>query len=266
MAEKTQQQARPPCNLGGLSVLVTRPAAQAAALAEAISAAHGRPISFPALEILGPGDKQMARAQLADLARFDLLIFISANAVRYAFPLLPDNIPLDLQIAAVGKATAQALREVGLDPTLVPQDSMDSEGLLALPPLREARGRQILIVRGNGGRELLKETLEQRGAQVDYVEVYRRRLPQRNPANLIANWGQMVEAVTATSGQILDNLFTLLGAQGASLLQATPLVVVSERIAEQAAARGCRIIYLANSARDNDIVRSLCEVYDAHYR
>ena len=266
MAENAAQRPSPPCDLAGLSVLVTRPAGQAAALAEAISAAHGRPISFPALEILGPGDKQMARAQLADLARFDLLIFISANAVRYAFPLLPDNIPLDLQIAAVGKATAQALREVGLDPTLVPQDSMDSEGLLALPPLREARGRQILIVRGNGGRELLKETLEQRGAQVDYVEVYRRRLPQRNPANLIANWGQMVEAVTATSGQILDNLFTLLGAQGASLLQATPLVVVSERIAEQAAARGCRIIYLANSARDNDIVRSLCEVYDAHYR
>jgi uroporphyrinogen-III synthase len=76
----------------------------------------------------------------------------------------------------------------------------------------------------------------------------------------------MVEAVTVTSGQILDNLFTLLGEQGTPLLQATPLVVVSERIAEQAATRGCRIIYLANSASDADIVHSLCEIYEAHYR
>lgn len=266
MRENPQRRTGAPCNLAGLSVLVTRPAAQAAALAEAISAAHGRPISFPVLEILGPADKQAARARLADLAGIDLLVFISANAVRYAFPLLPDNIPLDLQVAAVGKATAQALQEVGLDPTLVPQDSMDSEGLLAMPQLREVRGKRILIVRGNGGRELLKETLGQRGAQVEYVEVYRRRLPQRNPANLLGNWDRMVEAVTATSGQILDNLFTLLGEQGASLLQATPLVVVSERIAAQAAARGCRIIYLANSASDTDIVHSLCEIYEAHYR
>ena len=263
---KKPKSTTPSCHLGGLSVLVTRPAEQAATLAEAISEAHGRPITFPTLEILGPKDKHAARAQLADLAGIDLVIFISANAVRYAFPLMPDNIPLDLQVAAVGKATAQALQDVGLQPTLVPQDSMDSEGLLAMPQLEDVQGRHILIVRGNGGRELLKDTLEQRGARVTYVEVYRRRLPARNPANLLHNWEQMVEAVTATSGQILENLFTLLGEAGEPLLQATPLVVVSQRIAEQAAARGCRIIYLANSAGDADIVRSLCEIYEAHYR
>ncbi len=264
--DRKKADTRPPCSLGGLSVLVTRPAEQSAPLAEAISNAHGRPITFPALEILGPKDKQAVRAQLASLNSIDLLIFVSANAVRYAFPLMPDNIPLDLQIAAVGKATAKALDEHGLEATLVPKSSMDSEGLLALPQLQDVAGRQIVIVRGNGGRELIRETLEERGAKVEYIEVYRRQIPNRNPANLIANWEQMVEAVTITSGQILENLFTLLGEGGGEALRKTPLVVVSERIAEQAAAHGCQVIYLADSAMDKDVVASLCEVFETHYR
>jgi len=264
--DKKKADARPPCNLGGLSVLITRPAEQSAPLAEAISNAHGRPITFPALEILGPKDKHSARAQLAKLHSIDLLIFVSANAVRYAFPLMPDKIPLDLQIAAVGKATAKALDEYGLEATLVPDSSMDSEGLLALPQLQDVAGRHIVIVRGNGGRELIRETLEERGARVEYVEVYRRQIPNRNPANLIANWEQMVEAVTITSGQILENLFTLLGEEGSRALKKTPMVVVSERIAEQAAALGCQIVYLADSAMDTDLLTSLCEIFETHYR
>ena len=255
-----------PCHLGGLSVLVTRPVEQAASLAEAISDAHGRPITFPAMEILGPADKPAARARLADLHDIALLIFISANAVRYAFPLMPDHIPLDLELAAVGHATSRALNEHGLEPTVLPQDSMDSEGLLAMPQLQDVAGRRVIIVRGNGGRETLKEGLEQRGARVEYVEVYRRQIPERNPANLIAGWQKLVEAVTVTSGQILQNLFSLLGEDGAEALKKTPLVVVSERIAEQAAAQGCQIVYLADSAMDRDILASLCEIYENHYR
>ena len=257
---------KPPCNLGGLSVLVTRPAEQAATLAEAISQAHGRPVTFPALEILGPEDKHAARAKLSGLTTVDLLVFISANAVRYAFPLMPDNIPIDLQVAAVGQATARALDEFGLEPTVVPKDSMDSEGLLRMPQLQDVRDKRILIVRGNGGRELIRETLEQRGAQVEYVEVYRRQVPKRNPANLVANWDTMVEAVTITSGQILENLLGMLGDSGTEALQRTPVVVVSERIAEQAAALGCQIVYLADSAMDRDVLASLCEIYQNHYR
>jgi uroporphyrinogen-III synthase len=248
---------RPPCNLGGLNVLVTRPAEQAAEFAEKVSAVHGRPVSFPTLEVLGPPDKQAARARLAGLRSVDVLVFVSANAVRYAFPMMPDDIPLDLQVAAVGAATARALEEIGLDPTLVPE-RMDSEGLLALPQLQSVEGQHILIVRGNGGRETLRETLQARGAQVDYVEVYRRRIPERNPANLIRNWDRLVDVVTATSAQILDNLFTLLGEEGVPLLQATPLIVPSRRIAEHAAQRGCERVLVADSAMDEDMLRALC--------
>ncbi len=249
-----------PCDLGGLSVLVTRPAEQAAEFAEQVAAARGRPVTFPVLEILGPADKHAVRRQLADLAQVDLLIFVSANAVRYAFPQMPDHIPLDLRIAAVGRATARALETVGLDPTLVPESRFDSEGLLALPALQDVAGWRILIVRGDGGRELLRQTLEARGAQVEYVEVYRRRIPQRNPANLIRNWDSLVDVVTVTSGQILDNLFTLLGEEGAPLLQRTPLVVPGRRGAELAAARGCKRVIVARSAMDADMLAALCEL------
>lgn len=250
---------RAPCNLEGLNVLVTRPAEQAADFAEQVSNAHGRPVSFPALEILGPEDKHAARARLATLSAVDVLIFVSANAVRYAFPLMPDNIPLDLQIAAVGSATARTLDEIGLEPTLVPE-RMDSEGLLALPQLQAVDGKRFLIVRGNGGRETLRQTLEARGARVDYVEVYRRRLPERNPANLIRNWDHLVDVVTATSVQILDNLFALLGDEGAERLRQTPLVVASERIAVRAGEHGCGQIEVADSALDKDMLKALCDL------
>ena len=262
--QAARQADKPPCNLAGLSVLVTRPEEQANPLCELIQSAHGRPIRFPTLEILGPVDKKAVRAQLAELSKIDLLIFVSANAVRYAFPQMPDNIPLDLQVAAVGAATAKTLDEYGLEPTLVPEQ-MDSEGLLAMPQLQDMAGKKILIVRGNGGRELLRETLEQRGASVDYIEAYRRQVPQRNPGNLIANWEQMVEVVSVSSAQILDNLFGMLGPQGADLLRTTPLVVVSTRIAEHAAELGCEIIHVSDSALDADVLATLCEVNTAYF-
>ena len=253
--------APPPCNLAGLSVLVTRPAAQSDHLCDLIEQAHGRPVRYPTMQIHGPTDKHAARQQLAAARDARLLIFVSANAVQYAFPLLPEQLPLDIGIAAVGSATARELREVGLDPTLVPE-RMDSEGLLALPALHDVAGKTVFILRGNGGRELLHDTLRDRGARVQQIEVYRRELPQRAAGtdNLLRNWTQLVDVVTASSQAILDNLFTLLGDSGAQRLRETPLVVASQRVAEHAVERGCGIVYVAASARDRDVVHTLCEV------
>ncbi len=249
------------CHLGGLSVLVTRPAAQAEGLCALIEQAHGRPIRFPTIEILGPADKHATRQRLTLAAQADLLIFVSANAVRYSYPLLPERLPLDIAIAAVGNATAKALVEVGLDPTLVPQE-MHSEGLLALPELQAIDGRSVVIVRGNGGRELLADTLRGRGAEVTQIEVYRRQRPRREAAarNLLNGWDQLVDVVVATSVEVLDNLFDLLGEAGAARLRHTPLLVVSRRVAEQASARGCQRLAIAASATDADILQALCEL------
>lgn len=251
----------PPCHLGGLSVLVTRPAHQAESLCDQISAAHGRPIRFPTLEILGPADKAAARAALATVRDADLLIFVSTNAVQYAFPLLPDEIPLELEIAAIGRATARKLDAVGLPATLTPE-RMDSEGLLALPALKPIAGKRVIVLRGNGGRELIADTLGARGADVQQIEVYRRRRPERSAAarNLVSGWDQLVDVVIATSNTILDNLLEIVGEGGGQRLRRTPLVVVSNRMAAHATARGCEVVYVAASAQDRDLLQTLCDV------
>jgi uroporphyrinogen-III synthase len=250
-----------PCDLGGLSVLVTRPVDQAEGLCDLIAAVRGRPVRFPTLEILGPPDKHAVRAELSTIANGDLLIFISANAVRYSFPLLPDRVPLDLAIAAVGTATARSLSEHGLDPTIVPQ-RMDSEGLLAEAGLQSVAGRRVFILCGNQGREMIQNELTQRGAEVRRVEVYRRQRPERRAAaqNLVAGWPRLVDTVVATSNDILDNLFAMLGADGHDLVRATPLVVISQRMAEHAIGRGCERVHVAASARDQDVLATLCEI------
>ncbi len=247
-----------PCHLGGIGVLVTRPAHQADALCELIEQAHGRPIRLAAIEIKPIANPYPAKTILSQPC--DVMIFVSANAVDHAFPLLPDALPADMAIGAVGRATAQQLTVSGLDPTLVPDAQFDSEGLLALPELQSLRGKRVVIVRGHSGRPLLGDTLAERGAEVDYAEVYTRTLPRRDTRNLIKGWTRMVDIVTATSTEILDNLFVMLGDTGAQLLRATPLIVVSERAAAHAKQLGCRRIHLADSALNASLLEATCEL------
>jgi len=248
------------CQLRGLSVLVTRPADQADNLCRMIEAAHGRPLRFPAMEIAAMEDPQPARQLLGTITPGSLLIFVSANAVVHAFPLLPNELPLELQVAAIGEATAAALDDYGLPATLVPEQRFDSEGLLALDALSDMQNRKVIIVRGRGGRELLRQELEKRGAAVAYAEVYERRVPARNSANLVRGWEQMVDAVTVTSSELLDNLIQLLGEEGKRLLQITPLVVLSERTAEHAFDLGCRKVWVTDVAGDRGILEALCDI------
>ena len=242
-----------PCDLGGLEVLVTRPAGQAAGLCHAIEAARGRPIPLPLMEITaaaGPATRQ----RLDSATAYDWLIFVSANAVEHALPHLPPS--RDFRVAAVGRSTARALDDAGMTDILVPSASADSEGLLAEPALAEVAGQRILIVRGSGGRPLLADTLQSRGARVDYAEVYRRELPADTRNRLHALIQRPPGAVTITSGEMLENLIEL--SAPADSLRDIPLVVVSARVAEMAHRAGFRQIIQASGAGDDAIVAALC--------
>ena len=244
------------CRLNGAGVLVTRPVHQAARLCALVEAHGGRPVRFPALEIQDPLDPGAAEDLLRAANAFDLVLFVSANAVERAAPHLPR--PLRPALGGVGDGTARALRAHGLDPTVLPTTSADSEGLLALPALQAVRGRRILIIRGAGGRPLLGDSLRARGAEVHYAEVYRRALPEIDVAPLVAGWRQEVRVVVATSREVLDNLVTLLGAAGRPLLEETPLVVVNERMAAHARTLGIRRVIVAAGPGDEALVRAAC--------
>jgi uroporphyrinogen-III synthase len=253
-------------DLAGIRALVTRPAAQAAALAAAVRAAGGQAWEFPLLEIapLDAGDVQ-ANAAVADtlreLASFDLAIFISGNAVRELLARLRGSgrdWPARLACLAVGSATARSLREAGIDCASA-ATAMDSEELLAHAAIAAVASRRIVIFKGVGGRELLARELAARGARVTECALYRRRLPATSAAELLgALRAHAVNALLLSSGEALANLLGLLGGNAAGTI-APELVVVTpgERLAGQARAAGFRTVEVAANATDAAMLAAL---------
>ena len=230
----------PALPLAGLGVVITRPRTAADSLAAALAAAGARPFVFPALAIEPPSDPAALGAALEHLPACDLAIFVSANAVEHGLDAARRRgpWPTPVRVAAVGEATAQALRNSGFGEVISPVGRHDSETLLALDPLKTVGGRKILIFRGEGGRELIRETLVSRGASVTYVECYRRVRPPGDAAPLLAAWARgQVHAVSVLSAETLENFTTMIGAEGESRLAGTALVVPHEAVASHALAR-----------------------------
>lgn len=216
--------------LAGHAVLVTRPADRADSLVERIAAAGGRPLRLPAIVI------EPLTIESPQSWTYAAILFVSPAAVEHgigALALAPRNAP---PLGAVGPATALALEQAGFRVSIGPGESGDSEGLLACPPLARENiaGRHVLIVRGEGGRERLATGLVERGAQVDYAEVYRRARPSRYDPEAVA----ACDIVTATSGEGLDNLLALVTEAERARLLTLPLAAGAARIANLARERG----------------------------
>jgi uroporphyrinogen-III synthase len=239
--------------LAGRTIVVTRPQAQAAPLAEAIAAAGGTPLVFPLLEISPAADPQPLVEAAARLADYALAAFISPNAVDYALPALLARgpWPAGLTPAAVGQGTVRALAAHGITGCVAPTERFDSESLLDLPALAADRvaGQRVAIFRGDGGRELLADTLRQRGATVDCIACYRRSGPSEGVAPLLAAWrAGRLDALTVSSSEGLRHLVDLLDTDGRAWLQNTPVFVPHARIAENARALGLSNIILTDAA------------------
>ncbi len=223
--------------LKGVGVLVTRPVAQAGSLCELIEQQGGTALRFPVLEITEPADPQAVARFSERLDTFDWAFFVSANAVNRALPAILEKRtwPKSVRIAVIGKRSAEELLRYGLVADLLPERRFDSEGLLALPALQQVDGQHCVIFRGGGGRDLLASTLRERGAQVEYVEAYRRIRPQLDSSAVLKKWRTgKVNIVQVNSVESLENLVEMLGFDGKSLLLATPLLVVSDRLAAAA--------------------------------
>lgn len=245
--------------LAEVGVLVTRPAAQATGLVARLRALGARPLSFPALAILPPSDPEALRAALDGLEGYDLAIFISPSAVEWGLDAV-GQWPGHVAVAAVGQGTAAALASRGVVAVASPAEGADSEHLLALPIFANMTGRRVLIFRGEGGRELLADTLRARGALVDYAECYRRGLPAADPAPLLAALGGgELQAVSVFSGETLDNLLDMLG-EAAPALFPLPLFAPHARIADHARELGFATA-VATAPGESGLIAGLVEYF-----
>lgn len=243
-------------------VVITRPRQQAGPLADAVAALGRTPVVLPLLEIAPLEDQGPLRAALADLGRYALVAFVSPNAIDAAFAHIPAW-PSRVAIAVVGAASRAALARHGVNEAsariVSPLDPAcsDSEHLIealdAAFGLASLRSRRVLVVRGDGGRELLPDALRAAGAEVETVAAYRRTLPALSP-ELAA---QLAALLTQANDWIITSSEALRGLAGLAAqlapaitvanLQRQRLIVPHPRIAETARALGFTDLTLTGS-------------------
>lgn len=254
--------------LAGQRILVTRPAHQSGGFRDLLQARGAQVDCIPLLEIapLTSGDSaQTIRNLIMDFDQYEHAIFVSRNAVQYAFDWLDDfwpQLPEGPRYYAIGAATARTIRARGAEPesdALEANESpMDSEALLDLPTLRNPRSERVIIFRGQGGRTLMGDTLKARGARVDYCELYQRLLPTEAVEQLRA-YQPLPGAITVHSGETLDNLATALTASGRQPLLQCPLICPSPRVATHARELGFSRVHAATNAGDSAMLAALEE-------
>lgn len=220
--------------LAGVAVLVTRPLPLGQLFAARLEQEGASAVLFPGVRIEAV-QTDAVREALRAAHGADLVIFVSPSAVQAAMPFLQAEGSLTGRVAAIGPGTAQALRSHGMDEVIVAPEGHDSEALAAHPALQQVAGRRVAVIRGMGGRPVLAEHLRGRGAQLQVVECYRRLRPEGSLGETLAVWqkGQAM-AWSATSAEILDNLFALAGEAGSAMLRSQVLLVPHARIAVRA--------------------------------
>lgn len=227
-------------------VVVTRPAGQQQRLMALLTEAGYQPLHQPALEIEPvPVDGAMQRT-LMELDRYHAVFFASVNAARLALSAMADlwpQWPVGVHWLAVGRATAAELESWHL-PATVPEDGFNSEAVLALPCLQQLPEKQVLICRGDSGRELLAQTLEGRGARVDALAFYQRHGVSGITLSKQTDW---VMVTSVQSWQALQP----------AMPENCGVVAAGERVAAAVQVSHSGPVRVAASAHDDDMLTAL---------
>src|SRR5687767_2075728 len=200
-----------------MRVLVTRPHAQAQAWVQRL-AQHGvDAVALPLIDIAAPADSAAVDAAWRSLDAQRLVLFVSPNAAQQFFALRPAGLawPATARAASIGPGTSETLRHCGVPAGSIVEppaasDRFDSEALWSVLSAHDWTGAAVLVVRGDGGRDWLADTLRARGATLSFVSAYRRVAPRLDDARR-----QPLEAALAdpaghlwffSSGEAVDNL------------------------------------------------------------
>ena len=248
-------------------ILATRADNKQVALCALIESYGAKAVALPCIDISPITPDQVgfgiAKQHILDLDLFDIVICISANAARIAGELIDQywpQLPVKIKWLAIGSASAKELAYFDIDAQIMP--GADSESLLAHPDLQAVANQKVLILQGNSGRELLQQSLIERGAFISQAILYKRLIPVYTDQQVENSlYKSTISAILVTSGEALCNLTTI--ARGSSQqfditsLLNTPLIVPSTRVAQIASTQGYLNIKVASGADDSSMLNAL---------
>jgi uroporphyrinogen-III synthase len=239
-------------------VVITRPRAQAQALADNVAALGREAVLLPLLEIYPLADQSALQGVLADLSGYALVAFVSPNAIDAAFAHITCW-PQGVALAVLGETSRACLASHGIDDgnatifsPLDPARS-DSEHLLRALQQDSLAGRRVLIVRGETGRELMADGLRAAGAEVTVVAAYRRQVPAMTPEldatlrRLLAQQNDWIITSSEALRGLLGLVAQLDGDASVARMQRQHLIVPHARIAETAISLGLTRLTLTGS-------------------
>ena len=236
-------------------VLLTRPLTQSKNLQSLLNEASLEYVLFPAFDI-------NKIDTVAPSQSYDVVIFISVNAVIHSEEYFSQLFVEPLKVFAVGPITAKKLTDKGVKVDAYPLENASSQELLAMPECSELADKKVLIVRGKGGSETLKNSLKVMN-QVDYLEVYRRAACEvsRLHVESIERFMQTPDGIViANSVESLFNVVKLvkeIRSYHVDQLKSRTLVVLSERIKVQAQSIGFNNVHVARTPSDKGTIIEL---------
>lgn len=240
-----------------MRVLVTRPEAQNQPLMQKLTAKGYQAIALPMLDIVPFTALQHAEEcdkiiqQVKNLANYQHIVFVSTNAVHYAFQWIKQyhpQLPKQIRWYPIGTATAAVLAEY-VDEVEQAGVDMDSETLLLNPNLAEILGHKVLIFRGQGGRDYLCRNLQSRGAIVEFCEIYQRQSMHYSKGTLQQILAGKIDFLLATSTQTIQAMLeqAIIDDVRQTLL-AICLIVPGQRVARYAQEQGFQCVIASSNA------------------
>lgn len=247
-------------NKSAPGILVTRAKERSAGLVEDLNSGGFRAVELPCLTI----HPIPVNTDSFSLQNVDAVIFTSYHAVESMHSALPFPwTHVDSQVFAIGPATAEQLAELKQNITRQPVHPYNSEALLTFKEFENGENKTAAVVKGKGGRDHLQQELPKRGFRVCMIDSYERVLPEYDTAAIDAVFEPgVINAVTVTSNEVLQNLLQLAGARHKQYVLGLPLVVGSPRAATLAGELGFNSrIVVAKSPGDTDMLSAVQQVF-----
>jgi uroporphyrinogen-III synthase len=250
--------------LNQLYVMVTRPGLTGMTLCHQIQQAGGQSIHFPTIAFAPIQEHIFPKPCHTKLEEQDWLIFISPQAVYASMPKIAaclSRLIKTVQFASIGASTAKILRNTMHVKVLCPETEWNSEGLLNLPDFQWLQGQKIMLIKGEGGRELLKNTLIARGALVSEFIAYKRIIPSIDTNECLSLLHQnIINVIVGSSFEGIKYLKMLVGQENWSLIASIPLIVMSDRIKLLAHHLGFQTIWVTQNGTHASTMAMLAQI------